>query len=382
MKKLIKSNRLVSASLIGGACVFMAVSVFATPLSVQESSIQPKVYNGTSTNTQENPYMVALLNSSKADAFQAQFCGGTLIAKNWVLTAAHCVLDKAGQVIAANTVDVLVNRSALSSTDGERIAVENIMVHESYNQAIFDNDVALLKLKSPSDARPIELVSEFSDQDSAGNNAKVLGWGATYDYNSTFFGDSVVYADLLQQAELPIVSNATCQQRWGSKAAIINNQLCAGFRYGSKDACVGDSGGPLVVFDIASSTWRQAGIVSSGARCNGYGAYGIYARVKNYKSYISDRICAAEEKPIAPTLHVLITGALVNLSWNASDSDTKYEIIYSLHGTEAWHSLDMKLETTFSITLPAGSDFDVKINAYEGNCESYGWSNMERVAIS
>ncbi|NOT83176.1 MAG: serine protease [Methylococcaceae bacterium] len=389
MKHFKKSNRLLKTRMVASVCVLIAISTQS--VIADEANIQPKIYNGEKTTIQENPYMVALLHSNEADTYQAQFCGGTLIAKNWVLTAAHCVFDKvAGHVKATNTIDILVNRSDLSSTVGERIATENIIVHQSYNAQTHDNDIALIQLKSPANATPIELLSEFSDQDGMGNNGKALGWGVTYEHFSATFNDyygdyvdDVAFTHSLQKASLPIINNATCQSAINYLGRnLTNNMMCAGFEDGRKDVCHGDSGGPLVVYDAASNTWRQVGITSWGhPYCSGNGTYGVYTRVKNYKNYISDRICSAEEKPAVPTLQTTITGALVELNWSMSDRETTYQIIYSRHGAADWHSLDMDHQTRFSITLPVGSDYDVKINANKGNCESYGELNVGRVQI-
>lgn len=386
MSHIKRPNGLLRFSLMSSACVLMAVSTQAA--FAANRGINPKIYNGTTTNTQENPYMVALLRSNKADAFQAQFCGGTLIAKNWVLTAAHCVFDSAGKAQLPTAIDVLVNRSVLSATDGERIGVESIISHQFYNAKTGDNDIALIKLKTPANATPIELLSAFSEQDGAGNNSRVLGWGVTYEhfsptYNSYYgdYVDDIRFTDSLQQAALPIVSNATCQRSVNYLGVkLTNNMMCAGFQNGSKDACHGDSGGPLVVFDTGSQTWRLAGITISGhPYCSGNGTYGVYTRVKNYKNLISDIICTAEEKPAAPVLQVSSNGAVFNFDWNLSDAETQYQLLYSPHGKEDWHSIEMRNQTHFSDALAVGSDYDVKVNANKGICESNGWSNVVRV---
>lgn len=376
MSHIKRPNGLLRFSVMGSACILMAV---ATPAAFAANiSVKPKIYNGTATNTQENPYMVTLLQSNQADAYQAQFCGGSLIAKNWVLTAAHCVFDSAGKAQPPSAIDVLVNRSVLSASDGERIGVESIISHEFYNAKTLDNDIALIKLKSPANATPIELLSEFSEQDSAGISAKALGWGATW---QSLWGYTADYADALQQVTLPIVSNQTCLKTTLNTGAgtLTDNKLCAGFVNGSKDTCSGDSGGPLVVHDAASNTWRQAGIVSSGRACSGYGGYGIYTRVKNYKNLISDIICTAEEKPVAPVLQVSSNGAVFNFDWNLSDAETHYQLLYSPHGKENWRSIDMGNQTHFSDTLAVGSDYDVKVKASKGVCESGGFANVVRV---
>src|SRR5690348_15145616 len=73
------------------------------------------------------PWMVALLNSSVSDAGLAQFCGGVVIGRHRILTAAHCVVDT-----TSDEVDVLVGRTRLSEPQGRRLAVKAISVYPGY----------------------------------------------------------------------------------------------------------------------------------------------------------------------------------------------------------------------------------------------------------
>lgn len=80
------------------------------------------------------------------------FCGASLIAKDWVLTAGHCVVDQS----PAN-FDIIINQAQLDADTGERIAVERIVLHPQYNNITLANDLALIKLKSASQIQPIQL---------------------------------------------------------------------------------------------------------------------------------------------------------------------------------------------------------------------------------
>lgn len=355
----------------------LTLATLMSSANATNSTIQPKIYNGAPANIQDSPYMVALIDNTQEDAYLGQFCGGTLIAKNWVVTAAHCVFDEksANHTISNQAVDILINRSVLSATGGERIAVEHIIVHQAYDNVTLDNDIALIKLKSPAHATPIELLSNFSDQDNAGREGKALGWGATYDNELPTNEYDADYTDELLQASLPIISNASCQQAWDG---ITSNMLCAGFINGKKDTCHGDSGGSLVIFDRASNTWRQIGITSFGTYCNGRGTYGVYTRVKNYKNLISEVICSAAETPAAPILKKSVLDKQVRLTWNSPAMDTQYQLIYKARNEATPHSITLNNRTEYSVTLPKGADYDVAIKASKGNCVS-AYSNIEHV---
>jgi len=95
----------------------------------------------------------------------------------------------------------------------------------------------------------------------------------------------------LQEVDVPIVSNATCNTSYGGE--ITANMICAGYAQGGKDACYGDSGGPLFVPDETGTGWVQVGVVSWGEGCALPNYYGVYARVSRYQSWIESYVGTA-----------------------------------------------------------------------------------------
>ena len=130
--------------------------------------LQPRIVGGTPATEFQNPFQVALLLSSVANNADAQFCGGTLLAPNRVVTAAHC-----SDFVAANKVQVLTGTRRLDGT-GTRVNVTAIAIHPNWNATTFNNDVAVWTLA----ADQTQLLAELANQDGpVGGQMLVTGWG-------------------------------------------------------------------------------------------------------------------------------------------------------------------------------------------------------------
>jgi secreted trypsin-like serine protease len=242
---------------------------------------EPRIVGGEPANPGDWPWQVALVYGGAVDLFQDQFCGGSLIDRQWVLTAGHCVTENDGSVTPLNGLDVVAGIHNLVSGLGyQRSTVDQIIRHPLYNDDTLDYDLALIKLDTPinlggSGATTTSLIALASPANGSFVNASswVTGWGKIQTSPN-------MWDDELNQVNIPIISNSACSMYWGG--AINQNNICAGLADG-KDSCSGDSGGPLVV-DV-SGTWTLVGIVSSGTAACG-DAPGIYTRVSQFTSWI------------------------------------------------------------------------------------------------
>ena len=217
------------------------------------------------------PWMVYLdQGRQEIDLGDNQYCGGTLIAPTWAMTAAHCITHESLDPLITT---VVIGRHAKSDdTSGERIQAKRILVNPEY--ASRGDDVALIELeRAPENAQPVKIAGPaetglWTD----GTAATILGWGATSEGGSG--------SDVLKEAQVPIVGDADCGRAyddpsWGWNADIM---VCAGYPQGGTDTCQGDSGGPLVV-PAPDGAWRQVGITSFGEGCAEPGYPGVYSEV-------------------------------------------------------------------------------------------------------
>ena len=237
-------------------------SVESNALQGHNRDLASRIIGGTIANPRRYPYytLVKLYFSGGASGF----CGGSLIAPDVVLTAAHCVSDDSFDPLSS--VELWVNSTSVKYSEYEyfRKAIRWI-IHPEYHPTTFLNDIALLFLDVPVVGVPLVLMNRNASfpGDNSRNRLTAIGLGATrVNVTESPFGNNEEYTlpDYLMQVAVNSTPTLACWKAYGT-ATIKESQICAS-EEGVGGTCSGDSGGPLLIPSSSVSKNVPVGIVS------------------------------------------------------------------------------------------------------------------------
>ncbi|CAL4144117.1 unnamed protein product, partial [Meganyctiphanes norvegica] len=233
-----------------------------------------RIANGSPTIQGQYPWMVHL---SYFSSFHREpvSCGGTLVSKIWVLTAAHCFrfLDSNRNVIVL--IGFTDKTHQVPGASVFSITRSNIITHGGFTNETLSHDIAIVRL--PEEVTLSNIIQPIcigtNQQIPFGGKATASGWGLL-----SPDGDA---PNILHDVQLDVLPD-------GSPSCGDSKQFICTYTPG-KDTCRGDSGGPLMVKE--GNQWFQVGIISSGPLdCGTSKDPSSYTRVPNYIKFITSNI--------------------------------------------------------------------------------------------
>lgn len=254
----------------------IAGSLNALPLKYSQDKEMKsnKIVGGIESDIKKHPYVVSLQRANGG-----HYCGGSLVAPNFVLSAGHCV-----DFIAPKDMKIVIgsqNNSASAST-AEVHKVVKVTTHPEFvnTWSEISHDYAVIELATSSKFAPIDMIDMEEDAFVlGGGNSTTMGWGTTSEGGSL--------ARTLMEVTVPLVTTEKCLTAYPGE--INDSMICAGLDEGGKDSCQGDSGGPLVVStlnDANQTVEILVGVVSWGAGCARPKKYGVYSDVAFGREWI------------------------------------------------------------------------------------------------
>jgi hypothetical protein len=254
------------------------------PLSQTQSIAQPRLVGGVAVESTEWPWQAALEISTWRINGDRPSCGGSVIDANWILTAAHCVVDANVNdpynpyvTVAPANIDVRTGSDRFD-VGGQASKVKRIVRHPEYNPLTLENDIALLELKGPVFVEPVRPVTPEREETLAclGTEGSVTGWTP-----SDFCGNQVT---LLSKVDATLVDPSNCRDAYEN---VTNDMICTESEVGETEDCQLDDGSPLVV-DNGRGGFVQAGVVSRGNDCDSAGEPTVHIRLANYVEWMEE----------------------------------------------------------------------------------------------
>uniref|UniRef100_A0A4W3H005 Plasminogen n=1 Tax=Callorhinchus milii TaxID=7868 RepID=A0A4W3H005_CALMI len=238
--------------------------------AIEPKNCYGRIVGGCVSNPYSWPWQVSVRTG-----YGFHFCGGTLIAPKWVLTARHCL--KRSTRPSAYRIYLGIYKEDSDERSKQIRDVDKLVMGPD------NSDIALVRLSRPAILNDKVSVVCLPEKDyivPSGTGCFVTGWGETQGTG----GDKY-----LKETGFPVFDNKICNRPEFLNGVVTSKELCAGDIDGGHDTCQGDSGGPLVCPD-SSKRYVLQGVTSWGYGCARRMKPGIYVRVSSFIDWIESTI--------------------------------------------------------------------------------------------
>ena len=238
------------------------LACFASTVECLTKANAIKIVGGQNTGIKSRPYLVSIRQRNR------HFCGGSLIGKSYVLSAAHCFKNQNNNAL---TVHGGTSYLQGSRSMGRYRQVAKIFLPKAFNVNTLVNDVAVLKLRAPLTGKNIAVIPLARTHLKAGEKVHISGWGLSGENKRNL-------PNRVRTVKIPVISRAQCKAKYSGQAKLSKSMFCASKT--GKDSCSGDSGGPVVYKKTL------VGIVSWGFGCGRKQYPGVYTGVRAMRKFI------------------------------------------------------------------------------------------------
>ena len=334
------------------------------------------IARGSDVSSGEFPFVVFVFRVEDREEGTAYGCTGSLLAPDWVLTAAHCLVDEDGVVVEPEDVKVYTGHD-FTALLARRIA-SRLIIHPRYSHLILgSNDIALIHLESPFSSETVRVLTPQEDALHApsGTGSTAVGWGRTEDGESP---------DILQHVRIPMYSLEECRRRlqpFGFSQA--PGTFCAGTA--AEGTRPGDSGGPLLV--PYGSGWGQVGVASlASIDPELVGFPGTYVQTSLHYDWIHGHVSGSGGggpitlRPPSSVTAEALGPYRVRLSWRDTNGENSYGfVIQRKSQVGSWGLLVYQFAPSLEFidgSVEPESSYSYRIRAYnlEDDIESSSWS--------
>ena len=367
---------------ISSAALVLLLALSGLSETQDRDSEQHEIARGSNVVPGEFPFVVLVFQFTDREEGSGYRCTGSLLAPDWVLTAAHCLDDEDGNI--ADPSDIVIFTGIEWGRFTERRTVQRLIIHPQFSTRVRGtNDIALIQFEEPLSGRTVNVLTSQQESRNApsGSTSVAVGWGDTEDSERP---------DILQKVSIPLYSRSECLNRlrpFGFTQPL--GTICAGTA--AEGIRGGDSGGPLLV--RTGNEWGQVGVASLGSvDPELVGFPGTFVQTSLHYDWIYGHISGSGGgleitlNPPSPVTATALGPHRVRLTWRNTNGENAYGyninrresggrwvlLVYQFDPSQEFIDGSVSPETTYNYRILA-------YNTQKDNVKNSAWSRTATV---